>query len=80
MGMLAEKTHPYIKEKVVEMLESQGFSNWEAKNVVTKTWRDTPTDMQVDIYLSIYPFFYIYLCILLYTYIYIYIYIYIFIY
>lgn len=47
MGMLAEKTHPYIKEKVVEMLETQGFSNWEAKNVVTKTWRDTPNDMQI---------------------------------
>merc|ERR1711915_665947 len=31
MGMLAEKTHPYIKEKVVEMLIKQGFSNWEAK-------------------------------------------------
>ena len=45
--MLAEKTHPYIKEKVVEMLETQGFSNWEAKNVVNKTWRDTPNDMQV---------------------------------
>jgi len=49
MGMLAEKTHPYIKEKVVEMLETQGFSNWEAKNVVNKTWRDTPNDMQIKL-------------------------------
>ena len=55
MGMLAEKTHPYIKEKVVEMLETQGFSNWEAKNVVNKTWRDTPNDMQVRLLWSFAP-------------------------
>ena len=47
MGMLAEKTHPYIKEKVVEMLIKQGFSSWEAKNVLKKTWKDTPENMQI---------------------------------
>jgi len=47
MGMLAEKTHPYIKEKVVEMLIKQGFSHWEAKNVLNKTWKDTPENMQI---------------------------------
>jgi len=47
MGMLAEKTHPYIKEKVVEMLIKQGFSEWEAKNVLKKTWKDTPENMQI---------------------------------
>jgi len=47
MGMLAEKTHPYIKEKVVEMLIKQGFSNWEAKKVLDKTWKDTPENMQI---------------------------------
>ena len=47
MGMLAEKTHPYIKEKVVEMLIKQGFSDWEAKNVLKNTWKDTPENMQI---------------------------------
>jgi len=47
MGMLAEKTHPYIKEKVVEMLVKQGFSEWEAKQVLKKTWKDTPENMQI---------------------------------
>jgi len=47
MGMLAEKTHPYIKEKVVEMLIKQGFSEWEAKNVLKNTWKDTPENMQI---------------------------------
>ena len=47
MGMLAEKTHPYIKEKVLEMLIKQGFSEWEAKNVLNKTWKDTPENMQI---------------------------------
>ena len=45
--MLAEKTHPYIKEKVVEMLIKQGFSDWEAKNVLKNTWKDTPENMQI---------------------------------
>merc|ERR1719481_584860 len=47
MGMLAEKTHPYIKEKVVEMLIKQGFSEWEAKQVLKKTWKDTPENMKI---------------------------------
>ena len=47
MGMLAEKTHPYIKEKVVEMLVKQGFHEWEAKKVLEKTWKDTPENMQI---------------------------------
>jgi len=47
MGMLAEKTHPYIKEKVVEMLVKQGFKDWEAKKVLEKTWKDTPENMQI---------------------------------
>jgi len=47
MGMLAEKTHPYIKEKVIEMLVRQGFNKWEAKKVLEKTWKDTPENMQI---------------------------------
>jgi len=47
MGMLAEKTHPYIKQKTVEMLMKQGFSEWEAKQVLEKTWKDTPENMQI---------------------------------
>ena len=47
MGMLAEKTHPYIRDKVVEMLVAQGFSEWEAAEVLEKTWKDTPEDMQI---------------------------------
>ena len=48
MGMLAEKTHPYIKQKVVEMLMSQcNFSQWEAEEVMNKTWKDTPEDLQI---------------------------------
>ena len=48
MGMLAEKTHPYIKEKVEEMLIAEHkFSEWEAKNVMDKTWKDTPENMQI---------------------------------
>jgi len=49
MGMLAEKTHPYIKEKVLEMLVKQGLSEWEAKNVLEKTWKDTPENMQIKV-------------------------------
>eukprot|EP00092_Neocalanus_flemingeri_P087214 GFUD01110015.1.p1 GENE.GFUD01110015.1~~GFUD01110015.1.p1 ORF type:complete len:333 (+),score=92.15 GFUD01110015.1:15-1013(+) len=47
MGILAEKTHPYIKEKVVEMIVKQGFQEWEAKKVLEKTWKDTPENMQI---------------------------------
>jgi HAD superfamily hydrolase (TIGR01549 family) len=47
MGMLAEKTHPYIKEKVAEMLVKQGFHELEAKKVLDKTWKDTPENMQI---------------------------------
>jgi len=47
MGLLAEKTHPYIKEKVEELLVGEGFSAWEAKKVVSKTWRDTPDDIKI---------------------------------
>lgn len=47
LGMLAEKTHPYIQQKLVEMLLKEGFSSWEAKNVVEKTWKDTPENMQI---------------------------------
>jgi len=48
MGMLAEKTHPYIKEKVVEMLMKEcSFSRWEAEEVMKKTWKDTPEDLQI---------------------------------
>jgi len=47
MGMLAEKTHPYIRDKVVEMLVAQGFSQWEAAEVLEKTWKDTPENMQI---------------------------------
>ena len=48
MGMLAEKTHPYIMEKVVEMLISEfKFSKEEATQVMDKTWKDTPENMQI---------------------------------
>ena len=48
LGMLAEKTHPYIKEKVVEMLISEyNFSQWEADEVLKKTWKDTPENLQI---------------------------------
>ena len=48
LGMLAEKTHPYIKEKVVEMLISEyNFSQWEANEVLNKTWKDTPENLQI---------------------------------
>jgi len=48
MGMLAEKTHPYIKEKVIEMLETHHrFSRWEATKVMEKTWKDTPENLQI---------------------------------
>ena len=47
MGMLAEKTHPYIKEKVVEMLINQGFDQWEAQQVMSDTWKDTPENMEI---------------------------------
>jgi len=47
MGMLAEKTHPYIRDKVVEMLVAQGFSEWEAAEVLDRTWKDTPENMQI---------------------------------
>ena len=48
MGMLAEKTHPYIKEKVIEMLETHHqFSKWEATRVMEKTWKDTPENLQI---------------------------------
>ena len=50
MGMLAEKTHPYIKQKVVEMLMEQcNFSQWEAEEVMNKTWKDTPEDLQIKL-------------------------------
>ena len=29
------------------MLIKQGFSEWEAKNVLKKTWKDTPENMQI---------------------------------
>ena len=48
MGMLAEKTHPYIKEKVEEMLIAEyKFKDWEARDVMEKTWKDTPENMQI---------------------------------
>ena len=48
MGMLAEKTHPYIMEKVVEMLMTEfKFSKEEATEVMDKTWKDTPENMQI---------------------------------
>jgi len=48
MGMLAEKTHPYIKEKVGEMLMKEcSFSKWEAEEVMKKTWKDTPENLQI---------------------------------
>lgn len=48
MGMLAEKTHPYIKEKVIDMLETHHrFSRWEATRVMEKTWKDTPENLQI---------------------------------
>ena len=48
MGMLAEKTHPYIMEKVTEMLMTEfKFSRQEATSVMDKTWKDTPENMQI---------------------------------
>merc|ERR1712032_1321657 len=48
MGMLAEKTHPYIMEKVVEMLMTEfKFNKEEATEVMDKTWKDTPENMQI---------------------------------
>lgn len=49
MGMLAEKTHTFIRQKVEEMLIREGFSSWEAREVVSKTWRDTPENMQIKL-------------------------------
>ena len=37
-----------IKEKVVEMLISEyNFSQWEADEVLKKTWKDTPENLQI---------------------------------
>jgi choline dehydrogenase len=47
MGMLAEKTHPYIRDKLGEMLVAQGFSSWEAADLLKKTWKDTPDNMEI---------------------------------
>jgi len=47
MGLLAQETHPYIKLKLEELLVQAGFSSWEAKNVIEKTWKDTPENMQI---------------------------------
>ena len=49
IGLLAEKTHPYIKEKMAHMLGHIGFSTQDAKDIVEKTWLDTPEDFKVKL-------------------------------
>jgi len=45
LGMLAEKTNPYIRKKMVELLRYHLVE--DAAQVVEKTWQDTPEDMQI---------------------------------
>ena len=48
LGMLAEKTHPYIKQKVGEMLVTRyQLPEEEAARVMDKIWFDTPEDLQI---------------------------------
>lgn len=47
LGMLAEKTNPYIRKKMVELLRYHLIDN--PAEVVEKTWQDTPEDMQIKL-------------------------------
>ena len=47
IGALAENTHPQIKDKIEEMLITEKLEPRLAKEVVKKTWKDTPEDMAI---------------------------------
>ena len=59
MGTLAENTHPQIKQQIEEMLHlKQGFCPIKAKEVVDKTWKDTPENMSIKLTGNLHSLFY----------------------
>jgi len=59
MGALAENTHPQIKQQIEEMLElERGFCKLEAKEVVNRTWKDTPDNMSIKLTGDLHSLFY----------------------
>lgn len=59
MGTLAENTHPQIKDKIEEMLQfERGFDRHQAKEVVDKTWKDTPENMSIKLTGNLHSLFY----------------------
>ena len=59
MGTLAENTHPQIKQQIEEMLQLEmGFDSLKAKEVVDKTWRDTPENMSIKLTGNLHSLFY----------------------
>merc|ERR1719411_1588572 len=59
MGALAENTHPQIKQQIQEMLElERGFCKLEAKEVVNRTWKDTPDNMSIKLTGDLHSLFY----------------------
>jgi len=47
MGILAEETHENIKIELQKLLLKEGFSEIEADDIVSKTWQDTPQNLQI---------------------------------
>ena len=48
IGALAENTHPQIREQIESMLQdTRGFSASEARNVVDRSWKDTPENLEI---------------------------------
>merc|ERR1719266_2666917 len=59
IGALAENTHPQIKDKIEEMLQlERGFNPSKAKEVVDKTWSDTPENMRIKLTGNLHSLFY----------------------
>jgi len=59
MGTLAENTHPQIKQQIEDMLHlERGFCPIKAKEVVDKTWRDTPENMSIKLTGNLHSLFY----------------------
>ena len=59
MGTLAENTHPQIRDKIEEMLQiERGFCPVRAKDVVDKTWKDTPENMSIKLTGNLHSLFY----------------------
>ena len=59
LGMLAENTHPQIKDKIEEMLQfERGFDQRKAKEVVDKTWKDTPENLSIKLTGNLHSLFY----------------------